>query len=85
MLITVKDIPKINKLKALLNNEFEIKDLGATKKIHKMMISRNQSEGKLYLSQAKYIEKVLKNFNMWDVKPIHTIFATHFKCSNLSP
>jgi len=54
---TIRSISEINKLKTLLNNEFEMKNLGAAKKILGMEIHRDRSAGKLYLSQKKYIEK----------------------------
>jgi len=51
MLIAAKDKNEIAKLKAWLNNEFEMKDLGAAKKILGMEIIRERHVGKLYLSQ----------------------------------
>ena len=59
-----------------------MKDLGATKKILGMEIERNRRARKLYLSQSKYIEKVLKCFDMWDSKSMATPLATHFKLSS---
>jgi len=86
MLIASKSISEINKLKTLLNNKFEMKNLGAAKKILGMEIHRDRSAGKLYLSQKKYIEKVLQWFGMQNVKPVSTPLAAHFKLSSaLSP
>ena len=45
MLIIGKDMAEINELRATLKNEFEMKDLGATKKIHGMEIQRNRKAG----------------------------------------
>jgi len=50
MVIASKSIYEINKLKTLLNNEFEMKNLGAAKKILGTEIHRDRSAGKLYLS-----------------------------------
>ena len=51
-----------------------------------MEIQRDQKEGKLYLSQKKYIEKVLERFGMQGSKSICTSLETHFKLSSaLSP
>lgn len=36
---------------------------------------------RLWLSQEKYIKKVLDKFNMKDAKPVGTPLATHFKLS----
>ncbi|PKI37772.1 hypothetical protein CRG98_041833 [Punica granatum] len=72
---TSKDLSEINHLKALLNSEFEMKDLGAAKKILRMEISRDKYKRKLFLSQYRYIEKVLER----DVKPVNTPLFAHFK------
>ncbi|KAF2303953.1 hypothetical protein GH714_025070 [Hevea brasiliensis] len=58
-----------------------MKDLGATKKILGMEITRDRSVRKLFLSQQAYVEKVLKHFNMNNAKPVTILFATHFKLS----
>jgi len=52
MLIACKDKSLISKLKSQLSREFEMKDLGAAKKILGMEIQRDRKEGKLYLSQS---------------------------------
>ncbi|PKI65451.1 hypothetical protein CRG98_014190 [Punica granatum] len=41
-----------------------MKDLESTKQILEMHISRDKSSGKFWLSQEKYIEKILDWFNM---------------------
>ena len=45
MLIAAKDMAGINELKATLKNEFETKDLGATKKILGMEIQKDRKSG----------------------------------------
>jgi ATP-binding cassette subfamily B (MDR/TAP) protein 1 len=65
-------------LKAQLSKEFEMKDLGAAKKILGIKIIRDRKSSKLYLRQRGYIEKVLRHFNMHNAKPVSTPFATHF-------
>ena len=51
-----------------------------------MEIHRNRQEGKLFLSQKKYIEKVLERFGMLDARPVKTSLAAHFLLSaDLSP
>ena len=64
MLIAAKSRAEINKLKQLLSSEFEMKDLGAAKKILGMEIWRDRDAGLLYVSQQKYIEKLLQAFYM---------------------
>lgn len=60
--------------------------MGAAKKILGMEILRDRQVGKLYLSQKRYIEKVLHKFNIQNVKPFNTPLAYHFRLSfALSP
>jgi hypothetical protein len=47
MLIAAKSIVEVNKLKVLLSKEFDMKDLGATKKILGMEIRRDRDAKKL--------------------------------------
>jgi len=56
MLIACWNISKTNELKGMLNSEFDMKDLGAAKKILGMEIKRDGENESLYLSQGKYIE-----------------------------
>jgi len=79
MLIASKDKSLISRLKSQLSREFEMKDLGAAKKIIEMEIQRNQKAEKLYLSQSRYLEKVLDIFSMGNCKAVSTPFAAHFK------
>ncbi|KAG8500695.1 hypothetical protein CXB51_002843 [Gossypium anomalum] len=86
MLIAAKDKGEIRKVKAQLSEEFEMKDLGPAKKILGMEILRDRKASKLYLSQKRYIEKVLCRFNMQSAKPVSTPLAAHFRLlSALSP
>ncbi|GKV37119.1 hypothetical protein SLEP1_g45181 [Rubroshorea leprosula] len=63
-----------------------MKELGAAKKILRMEIHRDHKGGKLFLSQKKYIEKVLERFGLHEVKAMTTHLGAHFKLSsNLSP
>jgi hypothetical protein len=56
-----------------------MKDLGATKKILGMRITRDGKNHKLRLSQGEYIEKVLERFRMQNEKLVSTPLASHFK------
>uniref|UniRef100_A0A2N9FN54 Integrase catalytic domain-containing protein n=1 Tax=Fagus sylvatica TaxID=28930 RepID=A0A2N9FN54_FAGSY len=69
------------RLKSLLHKEFEMKDLGAAKKILGMEIRRDREARKLWLSQKNYIRKVLEKFSMLDAKPVSTPLANHFRLS----
>ena len=48
----------------MLNNHFDMKDLGDAFFVLGIQIHRDMSKGILGLSQRGYIEKVLKRFNM---------------------
>ncbi|KAJ8640321.1 hypothetical protein MRB53_017015 [Persea americana] len=86
MLIAAKDMFEINRLKTQLSGGFEMKDLGAAKKILGMEIQRDRKVGKLSLSQKGYLEKVMEHFGMQSSKPMNTPLAAHFKLSAaLSP
>ncbi|KAL6316845.1 hypothetical protein AAG906_022515 [Vitis piasezkii] len=58
---------EVNKLKSLLSKEFDMKDLGAAKKILGMEIHRDR--------------RVLEWFNMDNAKPVSTPLANHFRLS----
>lgn len=59
-----------------------MKDLGPEKHILGMSICRDWNKHKLWLSQEKYIDKVLKRFHMKKVKLVATPFASHFSLSS---
>jgi len=82
MLIVAKNKTHIQKLRAQLKKEFEMKDLGETKKILGMEITRDRGSGRLWLSQENYVLKVLERFNMAEERPVTTLFAGHFKLSS---
>ncbi|KAE8732040.1 F-box/kelch-repeat protein [Hibiscus syriacus] len=87
MLIASKSQKEIDKLKAQLNQEFEMKDLGEAKKILGMEISRDRQRGKLCLTQKQYLRKVLQCFGMNEnTKHVSIPLASHLKLSSqLSP
>ena len=70
MLIACKYPTEINKVKAQLSGEFEMKDLGLAKRILGMEIIRDRKAGRLCLSQKSYIEKVLERFGMQNAKEL---------------
>ncbi|CAH9143473.1 unnamed protein product [Cuscuta epithymum] len=58
-----------------------MKDLGEAKQILGMRIERDEAVGRLYLSQAEYIQKVLERFRMQDAKAVSVPLGSHFKLS----
>ncbi|GJW92213.1 transposable element [Tanacetum coccineum] len=81
MLVAAKDMEEIKKLKILLNTEFDMKDLGAARKILGMEIIRDRKHGKLFLSQKSYIEKIISRFGMSSAKSVNTPFSANFRLS----
>ena len=83
MLIIGKEIKDINDLKIALNSEFEMKDLGPAKRILGIDIYRDRKRGILSLSQADYIQKVLKTFGMLESKQVSTPIPSHYKLKSV--
>ena len=83
MLIATKSIVEVNKLKVLLSREFDMKDLGAANKILEMEIRGDKDAKRLWLSQARYVKKVLERFNIEKAKPASTPLVNHF-CLSIS-
>ncbi|KAL6181625.1 hypothetical protein ACLB2K_048276 [Fragaria x ananassa] len=81
MLIAAENKSDIQKLKGLLSAEFEMKDLGAARKILGMEIYRDRSQKKLFLSQKGYIQKILSRFGMSTSKSIDTPSAANIHLS----
>ena len=81
MLIVGQDVFIIQKLKMELSKTFYMKDLGSAKCILGMEILRDRKASKLWLSQERYIERMLEMFNMKNSKPVSTPLAGHFKLS----
>jgi len=82
MLIVGHDKNDIQSFKRELSKSFAMKDLVPTKQILGMKIVRDRKNGKLWLSQQKYIEKVLDRFNVKNSKPLSTPLAGHFRLSS---
>jgi len=82
MLIVGHDAKKIQMLKEELSKSFAMKDLGPAKQILGMKITRDRKKEKLWLSQERYVQKVLERFNMSKSKPVCSPLASHFKLSS---
>lgn len=72
--------------KRKLNDTFAMKDLGVTKQILSMKISKEKKNQTLTLSQQEYIVKVLERFGMQNEKPIFIPLVNHYRVSkDMSP
>ncbi|XP_021720937.1 uncharacterized protein LOC110688457 [Chenopodium quinoa] len=69
----------IEDFKKEMMSEYKMTDLGAMKYFLGMQVK--QSPGRIFLSQEKYVEDMLKNFNMSDCKPMATPMVTNEKLS----
>ena len=63
MLIMGQDANMIQKLKMELSKTFDMNELGSAKRILGMEILRDRKAGKLWLSQERYIERMLERLN----------------------
>ena len=80
MLIASKSRSVIDKFKKDWSFEFEMKDLGETKKVLSMEIERARRSDKISLTQKEYLKKVLQRFNInGDTKSVSTPLAPHFR------
>jgi transposase InsO family protein len=64
MLVVGQNAKKIASLKKELSKVFAMKDLGPAKQMLGMHIVRDRTKNMLWLSQEKYVAKVLQRFNM---------------------
>ncbi|KAH9722765.1 Integrase catalytic domain-containing protein [Citrus sinensis] len=79
ILIASKSMKLIDLLKQQLKDKFDMKDLGPAKKILGVKMIRNRTARTLFLSQEKYVNKVLEKFGILNCKPISTPMAAHFR------
>uniref|UniRef100_A0A2N9IRB9 Integrase catalytic domain-containing protein n=1 Tax=Fagus sylvatica TaxID=28930 RepID=A0A2N9IRB9_FAGSY len=84
MLIVGQDANMVGSLKKELFKSFDMKDLGPARQILGMQILRDRKAKKLWLSQEKYVERVLERFNMKHAKLVSTPLGGHFKLSKKS-
>ncbi|KAI9187464.1 hypothetical protein LWI28_028427 [Acer negundo] len=81
MLLASKKLVEVQKLKMIMQSEFDMKNLGKAQRILGMDILRNEKKDVLFLSQKEYLDKVIKRFGMVDAKPVSVPLSAHFKLS----
>ena len=81
ILVASSNLHNINVLRIKLAKSFVMNDLGATKKILGMIITRDRKNCKLTLSKGENKEKVLGRFRMQNEKPVSTPLEKHYKLS----
>ena len=70
MFLIGKNMDEIKDVKKKLSSKFDMKDLYETNFFLGVDIKRCQATRKIWLNQTKYIETILKWFNMQDWKPL---------------
>jgi hypothetical protein len=63
---------EIQKVKDALNEEFQMTDLGPCLYYLGLRVRRDMRNRTIYLSLQGYLERVLKDFDMWESKPVAT-------------
>ena len=62
--------------KKMLNEKFDMTDLGEVKSVLGMSINRNRDDGTLTINQSDYVCGVLERFGMTECKPVSTPLET---------
>lgn len=79
IILASKDLKELNTVKRKLKSEFEITDLGQITDILGIHIEREGETGSIKLSQEKYINDLLKKFNMNSAKTVSTPIESNTK------
>lgn len=86
LLIASKDVSKINKVKEDLAKKFKMKDLGEAHYCLGIEVMRDKAKACVTLSQRRYIDTILKRFQMEDCKAVSTPMDPGVKLSkDMSP
>jgi hypothetical protein len=70
MLLIRNNMDTIKEVKKKISSKFNMNDINTKNFILGMEIKRDQVLRKIWLNQRKYIETILKRFNMQDCKPV---------------
>ena len=80
LILTSNNTSKI-KIKESLKSHFKMKDLGEASYILGMKITRDRKNGKLWIDQQRYVNEVIRRFNMEESNPISTPLDVNQKLS----
>ena len=79
VIFTGNDTYLVKNYKSVMNDEFEMTDMGLLKYFLGVEVEKN--ENKIFISQAKYVNEVLEGFNMQDCKTAITPTVMGLKLS----
>lgn len=86
LLIIGPSKPDIDTMKRKLSERFHITDLGPCRYYLGMEVIRDRQNRMIKLSQRSYLEKVLRDFDMWDCNKKHdTPIDIHTKLQKAEP
>ena len=77
MLIVGSSITEIEVIKHALGTRFNISDLGQCYFYLEMSVCGDRPQRALFLGQRGYIERTLRDFGIWDAKPVVTPMDTN--------
>ena len=72
ILLSSNNTEMLKKEKLALAKRFKVKDFGELHYVLGMLVKRNRESQTLLISQTKYLEGVLKRFDMHNCKPVAT-------------
>jgi len=84
LIILASNVNILKWLKSRLEDEFEMSDLGELHYCLGVEFERDRANHTITMSQRKYIEEVLKRFNMEECKPIATPLDVNSKLLKLT-
>jgi len=84
LIILASNVSILKWLKSRLEDEFDMSDLGELHYCLGVEFKRDRVNRTITMSQSKYIEEVLKRFNMEECKPIGTLLDVNSKLLKLT-
>ena len=78
-MIVGQDTRKIRSLKKALGRSLAMKDFGPSKYILGMHIVRDRTKKVLWLSQEKYVTKILERLDMSKANPVGSALPTNYR------
>ncbi|KAJ1304230.1 hypothetical protein OPQ81_005394 [Rhizoctonia solani] len=75
MLLIGTPLSFLEDIKSKMGNEFDLVNLGEPKMFVGVKIDRDRAAGTIKISQGRYVEDILKRFEMSDCKPCDTPMA----------